>query len=34
VEFLLSKVKLEIMTWEEGEKSRKVIQLGIKGSSE
>jgi len=26
-------MKLEIMTWEEGEKSRKVIQLGIKGSS-
>jgi len=31
---LLSKVKLEIMTWEEGEKPRKVVQLGIKVSFE
>jgi len=31
---LLPKVKLETTTWEEGEKSRKVIQLEIKGSFE
>lgn len=33
VRFLLPEIKLEIMAWEEGGKPRKVIQLGIKGSS-
>jgi hypothetical protein len=30
----LPKVKLEIKTWEEDKKSRKVVQLGIEGTCE